>query len=232
LDKASKININLLLLAAILFLAACNNEKKNLITDTPFCPLLDIDSTRPDYEIFKGSIKKKKLALNKDSLKTVSNYFFNLLNDDIHYYWKGTPWDFNGTTQKPKEGNIACGYFVTNTLTDLGFKIQRIKLAQAVSSKMITLLCSDVHRFSAFEKLEAYLNKQPINSAYIIGLDFHTGYILRDSAGSYFLHSNFYHPRGVIKEKIEKSTALLTSKSFMIGSLTSNKKLLEKWMRE
>src|SRR5437764_1215954 len=40
---------------------------------------------------------------------------------DIFPAWFGTPWDFNGTTQTPGEGKIACGYFVTTVMRDLGF---------------------------------------------------------------------------------------------------------------
>ena len=45
------------------------------------------------------------------------------IHNGIPGYWIGTVWDFNGVTRTPKQGAIACGYFVTNVLTDLGFKI-------------------------------------------------------------------------------------------------------------
>jgi hypothetical protein len=141
-------------------------------------------------------------------------------------------WNFNGDTQKPGEGRIACGYFVANTLADLGFKIQRTKLAQAVSSEMINTLCTDIHRFAAFEKLQKYLSVQPCQSVYIIGLDFHIGYILKDSSGLYFLHSIYIYNEGVLKEKVEESLALKSNKTFMIGSLTGNVKLLRDWASE
>jgi hypothetical protein len=187
---------------------------------------------RPDYDTFKSTVKEYKSSLNGHSHKEISDYLFTLLNDDIYFYWKGTPWDFNGYTQKPNEGSIACGYFVTNTLSDLGFKIQRVKLAQVVSSQMINTLCGDVRRFAQFDKLQKYLSEQPDQSVYIIGLDYHTGYILKDSADFYFLHSNYINAEGVVKEKIESSRALLYNRTFMIGSLSSNEKLLKDWVDE
>src|SRR6476660_4877291 len=30
---------------------------------------------------------------------------------EIFPSWYGTPWDFNGTTEVPQQGKIACGYF-------------------------------------------------------------------------------------------------------------------------
>lgn len=133
-------------------------------------------------------------------------------------------------TRTPHKGEIACGYFVTNTLADLGFKIERIKLAQCASGDMIKVLCSDIKTFSGIKKFEAYMEKQPVNSVFIVGLDFHTGYIVKDATGSYFLHSNYIRRKGVMKEKIGESAALAKNKFFMIGSLTENRKLLEKWV--
>src|SRR5205823_2478360 len=35
---------------------------------------------------------------------------------DLFPAWAGTPWDYNGTATRPREGKIACGYFVTTLL--------------------------------------------------------------------------------------------------------------------
>jgi len=32
---------------------------------------------------------------------------------EIFPSWYGTPWNFNGTTEVPQQGKIACGYFVS-----------------------------------------------------------------------------------------------------------------------
>src|SRR5690606_26228730 len=127
-------------------------------------------------------------------------FLFEIYNISIPKYWIGTKWDFNGTTRKPNEGTIACGYFVTNILADLGFKIERVKLAQAVSSKMINELCVNIKRFADFNKLKEYIKNQPNYSIFIIGLDYHTGYILKSENKIYFLHSNYIDKEGVVKE--------------------------------
>lgn len=158
-------------------------------------------------------------------------YLFDLLNTAIPDYWIGTKWDFNGVTRQPKNGTIACGYFITNTLTDIGFEIQRIKLAQAPSSKMINALCINIKRFSAFEQLMSYLSQQPDNSIFIIGLDFHTGYLLKKTDDIFFLHSNYIAKVGVVKEKIQSSIALRQNKNFMIGNLTENTALIKQWIQ-
>lgn len=182
------------------------------------------------YSTFKKKITSQKALLKKESVRKISDFLYKCINEDIYNYWHKTPWNFNGTTSEPQKGTIACGYFVTNTLSDLGFNIQRIKLAQQPSSVMIKKLCTNIQYFSSVNQLQEYLNKQPDKSVYIIGLDFHTGYVLKDETGSYFLHSNYIKNEGVVKEALTQSSNLKSSKSFMIGSLTANKTLLNEWV--
>ena len=183
------------------------------------------------YSAFKKNITAQKALLKKESVSKISDFLYKCINEDIYNYWHKTPWNFNGTTREPQKGTIACGYFVTNTLSDLGFNIQRIKLAQQPSSVMIKKLCTNIQYFSSVNQLQEYLNKQPDKSVFIIGLDFHTGYVLKDESGSYFLHSNYIKNEGVVKEILtQSSTNLKSSKSFMIGSLTTNKTLLNEWV--
>ena len=183
-----------------------------------------------DYSEFKKSVNTNKGLLVKHPAKDISNYLFKLIDDDIYNYWAGTPWEFYGTTRQPKAGSIACGYFVTNTLTDLGFKIDRVGLAEVASGVMIKKLCVGIKSFHSLNKLDSYLAKQPINSVFIIGLDFHTGYVIKTTTNCYFFHSSYIKKEGVVMEAINTSPALSTNKFFMIGSLTANENLLRKWV--
>lgn len=168
-------------------------------------------------------------SLNLDNLnpKERSERFFKFINEDVPTYWTGTKWDFHGVTRTPKNGTIACGYFVTNTLSDFKIKLKRIWLAQQASSVMIEKLCkaNTIKRFSTINKLTDYILKGENQEIFIVGLDFHTGYIIKDKQNIYFLHSNYINKQGVIKERLINSVALRSSKSFMIGSLTKNSNL-------
>lgn len=169
----------------------------------------------------------KKLKTEKISKGERKKRFFTFINQDVPNYWIGTKWDFNGVTRTPNQGKIACGYFVTNTLADFGFNIKRIYLAQQASSVMIKKLCepNSVKRFSKFSQLSNYLKTRKQNDVFIVGLDYHTGYIIKEADNFYFLHSNYINKEGVIKEKTELSQALKSSNSFMIGSLMENETL-------
>jgi hypothetical protein len=183
------------------------------------------------YEDFLKEVKAKREKLKDQPLTDAKKYFFTLINDKIPAYWAGTPWDFNGVTRKPGEGKIACGYFITNTLTDLGFEIERVKLAQAASSVLIKATCTNIKNYNDFDDLTAYLNKADNYSVFIVGLDFHTGYITKEKNDCYFIHSNYIGSKGVTKEKIQDSKALNASKTWMIGSISAHDDFIKNWCR-
>lgn len=167
----------------------------------------------------------------KKHVKNTQNYFFELINEKVPLYWNGTKWAFGGTTLVPQQGTIACGYFITNNLYNLGFEINRFKLAQEPSSYLINELCEKqtIKRFSSINKMYEYIHNQPKNDVFIVGLDFHTGFLTKSENDLFFIHSDYINKEGVKKELAKESRALNTSKSFMVGSLLQNEDLLDKW---
>jgi hypothetical protein len=188
--------------------------------------------TKPQtsYADFLVEVKTEREKLNDKPLADAKEYFFQLINKKIPEYWTGTPWDFNGVTRKPGEGKIACGYFITNTMVDLGFDIERIKLAQAASSVLIKATCTNIKNYADYNKLKDYLADADEHSVFIVGLDFHTGYITKEKKDCYFIHSNYIGHKGVTKEKIDESAALNASKTWMIGCISTNEEFMKKWV--
>ncbi|MRT92830.1 hypothetical protein [Ancylomarina sp. 16SWW S1-10-2] len=140
--------------------------------------LLKLDKSRIEFSV------KYANAKNKDSVIKEAKEFLFRSYQSIFEYWYGTKWDFNGTTRIPGQGRIACGYFVTNTLVDLGFNIPRIKWAQAASEVFITKLVDrkDIKRFSNqnVSDVRKYLLLGG-KGIYLVGLDQHVGFVLVDS---------------------------------------------------
>jgi hypothetical protein len=202
---------------AIIACISCQNP--NVATEKEINPL-PVDRLVVPYDEFIEEIQN----LPADERQ---GRFFSFINRDIPNYWTGTPWDFNGTTREPRQGNIACGYFVTNVLSDFKMDIQRVYLAQQASSVMINELCEkgSVKRFAEVDQVEKYLSQRGEKEIYIVGLDFHTGFVIRDGDENYFLHANYIEKAGVMKEVLSTSSAFTYSKSFMIGSLSENDKL-------
>lgn len=174
---------------------------------------------------FQEQFGAEKNTAEKDSLLAAA------LQHHIPAYWTGTRWDYNGTTRIPKQGTIACGYFVCTVLKQLGFDIPVVKYSQAASSVMIKALCRNIERFGNYADFIHYMDKQPDNTAYIVGLDFHTGFLIKTKQQTKLLHSYYIYKVGVIKEDIHTADALSSSKSFMVGELSSSPNLLRIFMQ-
>ena len=177
-----------------------------------------------DYQQIKKNIKN----LGAKEKSEVSKVLFVYAKDSIFHAWMGTPWDFNGTSEVPQEGQIACGYFVTTIIRDLGFKIERVKLAQQVSSAIINMYCIGIRHFVDMEKMIAECSKQS-NSVFIVGLDFHTGFLLNDHGKLYFIHASYGNPQCVVKEIAAESAVLASSKTFMTGDFLNETIVSQYW---
>jgi hypothetical protein len=130
---------------------------------------------------------KTAILLNKKKWRPIWHSFYHAAREKIFTSavietivpsWIGTAWDFNGTSEKPKQGSIACGYFVTTVLRDAGLPIARTRLAQCASEQMITSLVQSKYishyRNVLLEDFIQAIQKQG-NGLFIVGLDKHTG---------------------------------------------------------
>lgn len=162
-----------------------------------------------------------KTTKNK-SLEAIPGYLETCLRDSVFSYWYDTEWDFNGTTQEPRKGKIACGYFVTTTLKHLGLNIDRVHLAQQAASYIIDEICdkSSIKVFTNahYKNLKEYVSKYSGN-IFIVGLDNHVGFIVREKNELYFVHASGISPYKVVKEKCEDASLLVYSKYHMVGHL-------------
>lgn len=197
------------------------NQKKSATTIPYSAMKLRIDSLRHSFK-------------NRDILY-IEKQFSAVIMDSIFPYWYGTSWDFNGTTQQPQEGSIACGYFVSTVLRDAGLHINRIKMGQASSEYII-------HQLAQKNDIKLFYNK-PIDSAlayvknkgkgiYIVGLDSHVGFLVSDANNIWFIHSKWVNPKAVVKEIAKLSGILGSSKYKMIAKISCNSDLLKSWQRD
>jgi len=198
---------------------------------------------KPSYSNFLDSIKLRQEAYQKafseassaqkDSITHEARRYLNAtLSEELLPYWYGTPWDFDGTTRVPQQGKIACGYFVTNTLTDLGFDIPRVKWAQSASEVFIKKLAfGDVKRFhhADIASLDAYLHNKG-NGLYLTGLDMHTGFVLVSDNDIQFIHADYYEPEiGVTSETLDADGPMANSAYRVFGKLFSDE-MMAHWL--
>lgn len=177
-----------------------------------------------DYEKQKKRCQELYSLNKRIRTPATEKKFISFLTDSLLPCWYGTPWDFNGTTQVPGQGKIACGYFVTTTLLHAGMKINRVKLAQCVSENLLWDLCKDFKKYS--DKSLEYFVKDVEKTGYglyIVGLDNHTGYLYHDGKDVWFIHSGVYPPKCALKEKAINSITLNNSRYRVFGRIVFDK---------
>lgn len=194
-----------------------------------------------NYVRTKTEIERLISNLNSQYLKIIdTNYqirfldstmkvFTDLLLNKIIPYWYGTKWDFNGYTAIPNQGTVACGYFVSNTLKDMGLNLNRYKLAQQNPKYEAKSIAVDSNNISHFrENNIAEKLKELKNGVYFVGLDNHVGYIYVNNTKSYFIHSNYI--AGQVMIETTTLSKAFRSYDYYIVKLTGNRNLAERWL--
>ncbi|MGV3621302.1 MAG: hypothetical protein ACO1OB_10815 [Archangium sp.] len=146
--------------------------------------------------------------------------------------WSGTPWDFNGTSTTPGEGKIACGYLVSTVLLHAGFKVERVRLAQQASANIVSTLArgSKVTRFTPRHNADALkqMRAKLSDGLYVVGFDFHVGFLRLDGDTASFCHSSFIAPGSVTCEDPVPSGAF-ASRLYVVADAL-NDAVLDDWL--
>ncbi len=214
--------------------------KKEPVQDCP--PAVDLATHQEAYLRRLAHVEKRRIQLSQTyqgandkvkALEMIGDSLHHILVEEIFPFWYGTIWDFNGYTAKPRDGVVACGYFVSTPLKQIGFKLNRYKLAQQAAANIVKSLCVNekAKTLSTIEQMLAYFKTQD-DGLYVVGLTSHVGFIEKKNQEVYFIHSNYewYPCNGVVKEKVLASTAISHSDIFVIGSISQNEILLKRWL--
>lgn len=189
-----------------------------------------INTKRLEYA--KAYQPATSLPLKQQVIEDARSYYVTSMTTLLPY-WYGTPWDFNGTSKVPQHGSIACGYYLTTVLADSGLKVERNKLAQQASENIIKSLTSEKHikRFSN-TSLDDFIEVIDIwgEGLYVVGLDFHVGYIWHDGQQIHFIHSSIQPTYSVLSEPANKSTVLENSNYRVLGKISEDNELIKKWL--
>jgi hypothetical protein len=198
-----------------------------------------------NYNDLKKEITSRQEALSfayrnpkcdKDSVVHCAQQFlFTTMTAKVFPCWYGARWDYNGTTEVPRKGKIACGYFVTTTMRDLGFNIPRVRWAQLPSETMIKEMTDGKeikrYRFASISHIESQI-KEWGDGLYVVGMDNHTGYIVNHDGRCSFVHSYYFNlSRGVTSERLDTNNPLRSSKYRVIGKVLT-KEMVEKWLNK
>lgn len=211
------------------------NEKETALFE------MDPDSIAISYTNTKAAAKSLRLRLQEDlrngtiSFEHVKKAFTDQLVNEILPHWYGTPWSFGGHTEVPNQGKIACGYFISTTLRDMGVKLNRYTLAQKSpidEAKMIS--CGSEIKNVVQETPEnalAEIDRLTQEGLYFIGFDEgHVGYLLKRDGELLLIHSNYFSPVSVCMEKLNESRVFTKFKKFHLVDISHNEVLLKRWL--
>jgi hypothetical protein len=166
-------------------------------------------------------------------LDSAQQLFTNYLLNEIIPYWYDTTWEFDGYTTVPKQGGIACGYFVSTTLKDMGVNVNKYKLAQqnpenesstvAVENKNLKKYKFEEPGKSILMDLTTYKD-----GLYFVGLDYHVGYLYINNQQPYFIHSDYIN--GYVRIEPAKASQAFESYEYFISPISTNAIFLKKWL--
>jgi hypothetical protein len=201
----------------------------------------DKDSIAVSYSNTKLYTDQLRLRLKEDfrlgniSFDQIKTAFTNQLVDKIIPHWYGTPWSFGGHTATPNQGTIACGYFISTTLRDMGVNLNRYKLAQKspIDEAKIISCGSVINKVvqetpeKAFDEIDS-LTEEGI---YFIGFDEgHVGYLLKREGKLFLIHSNYLVPIAVCVEPLKESRVFKRFTKFHLVAISHNEILLQRWL--
>jgi len=241
-----KIPLVLIVFAALALLICNKSLFRNQVHSQPVIPTLISQPRSRTYADAQAKVEAERQSLLTSYMRAANSMEKSAVLDrareamirsayyDLFEFWYGTPWDFYGTTETPGQGKIACGYFVTTVLRDLGLKVQRAKLAQQASENIIKSLTTDAYiRRYRLKPIKDFVEdvRKAGPGIYIVGLDVHVGFIVNLGDEVYFIHSSYAGPLAVVKERANESRILTASQYRVVGKLTADDELIVKWLR-
>lgn len=166
-------------------------------------------------------------------LERASEVVLEALTAELFPAWVGTPWSFNGTSDRPGEGTIACGMFVGTLLRHAGFVLDRIALGRLASEHIALSLTSEgnLRRYSSWAAADVQRDVEAWGPGlYLVGLDYHAGFILVPAGGkARFIHSSIVGDSAVMDEPLDGPNPFRDS-SYRVVARLLDKQMIKKWL--
>ena len=192
-----------------------------------------------DYEQARRELERRRVELTAAWRKNpvevrqhARTTLLSYLENAAFPAWEGTLWNFYGTSTTPREGTIACGYYVTTVLKQAGFHLQRTLLAQQASAYVVSTLArgTRVDWIRPADNAEAVkeIRRRFGDGLFIIGFDYHVGFLRLDGERAAFCHSSFIEPGSVTCEDAVAARAFASGTYVVADAL--NDRVLDDWI--
>lgn len=191
-------------------------------------------ATKADSDQLRQSLGEK-LRQGHISFDQIKVEFTNHLVNKIIPHWYGTPWSFEGHTAVPNQGEIACGYFISTTLRDMGLRLNRYKLAQQSPIDEAKIISCGSNIYSVVqdspEKAFEEIDRLTREGLHFIGFDTgHVGYLLKRQDQLFLIHSNYFSPGQVCMEPLKASRVFNSFSTFHLVDISNNDVLIQRWL--
>jgi hypothetical protein len=162
--------------------------------------------------------------------------------EDVFPAWMGTPWGLGAQSDasRPHQPGkvVGCSYFVTGVLDNAGLRLEsRRRFAQAPAlwiQRALLPYGGQVHRFGSLPATELRRHIAALGEGlYVIGLDYHVGFLIVRGAEVRMVHASFFPPQAVVSEPVEASAAIDGSrpKGYWVSPLFRDDRLVELWLQ-
>ncbi len=144
--------------------------------------------------------------------------------EELFGYWLGTTWALGAPqTTTPQSGKINCGTFVGRILHDSGFVVKVKKLQRQPSQLIIKSFVGRgrIRKFSNAKMDKFLLSVREMGPGlFIIGLDFHVGFLLQTEIDLRFIHASF-ETGTVVNEDAATAMPITSSGYKVVGKILS-----------
>lgn len=189
--------------------------------------LAEVAARREDLGARWGKPGADRKALRREARAAV----LQALTGELLPAWYGTPWEFYGATQRPGTGSIACGYLVSTVLEHAGFRVERVRMAQQPAEYIVKTLVPPRRTWRFRDRPVSEVVDRVRSEGeglYLVGLDYHVGFLWNDGAKVWMCHSSYLGTAEVLCEDALASPAML-SRYHVVGRLFEDG-MMEAWL--
>jgi len=160
----------------------------------------DVGPQREPYADVVASLESRRRRLTEVS--EARSVLRDAIIDDLLPRWTGTPWAFYGDADEPGVEPVACGYYVSGILRDAGLRVERQRLAQQAAEHIIQTFVPEerIRRFRDASAADVVAHVAQRDGVWIVGLDFHVGFLVAEEGVVRFCHSTFVDAEGALCE--------------------------------
>ncbi len=189
--------------------------------------LAELASRRVELGARWGQRGADRAALRREAREAV----LGAVTRELLPAWYGTPWEFYGASRTPRVGSIACGYLVSTVLEAAGFRVERVRMAQQPAEHIVKTLvpAKRTWRFRDRPVSEVVRRVQREGEGlYLVGLDYHVGFLWNDGAQVWMCHSSYLGTAEVLCEDALTSPAMVSG-YHVVGRLLEDG-MMEAWL--